>query len=437
MTSGPAGISRDDRLLTPSGGSSSDDRSPGARDRDRILYSLAFRRLASVTQVVAPVEGYLFHNRLTHSLEVAQIGRRLAERFTRLIPASRPHIDPDVVECACLAHDLGHPPFGHAGEGALDKIATDEYKLVDGFEGNAQSFRIVTHLAELNVYCQRGLNLSRASLNAMLKYPWLSSHPSANRPGTHKRKFGAYTTESSQFEWARALGPNGDLQGIEAQVMDLADDIAYSVHDIDDFHRAGLLPLDYLMVDSDPLQQLIEDWQKHDGVAVDKTDIPKLRNLVSLIRNGIRYEGTRSQRAGLRTFTSSQIGRFIGGVTLKPDSQTGWTLEIDPALRLEIDFLKRLVWVYVITNRALANVQAGHRRVIRELVTYFVDAINCQKLDLLPPLFQEDAESLSNGNERSRLAIDIVAGLADDQATRLMRQISGFDFGSFRDGADA
>ncbi len=145
-------------------------RSRFQRDRDRVLYSSALRRLAEVTQVVSPESGYVFHNRLTHTLQVAQVGRRLAERLLRLYPKEIQlcsGIDPDVVEAACLAHDLGHPAFGHLAEKILNKEAED----AGGFEGNAQSFRIVTELA-FRSKSYGGLDLTRATLNAILKYPW-------------------------------------------------------------------------------------------------------------------------------------------------------------------------------------------------------------------------------------------------------------------------
>ena len=155
-----------------------DQRDPGQRDRDRILYTSAFRRLAGITQVAAPSEPYAVHNRLTHSLEVAQIGRRLAERLLAEAEALRldvSNLNPDVVEAAALAHDLGHPPFGHIAEDELDhlvRVASSGNDDLEGFGGNAQSFRIVTYLA---VRHERfpGLNLTAATLDAILKYPWL------------------------------------------------------------------------------------------------------------------------------------------------------------------------------------------------------------------------------------------------------------------------
>ncbi|MGB9286651.1 MAG: dNTP triphosphohydrolase, partial [Candidatus Sulfotelmatobacter sp.] len=135
---------RSERLHDKNPRTDGDDRTPAQRDRDRILYSSSFRRLAEVTQVVSASSGYVFHNRLTHSLQVAQVGRRLAEKLCKKYPAlTTDLICPDVVEAACLAHDLGHPPFGHVAEHRLNELA----KAYGGFEGNAQSFRIVSSLA--------------------------------------------------------------------------------------------------------------------------------------------------------------------------------------------------------------------------------------------------------------------------------------------------
>jgi dGTPase len=416
-----------------------DQRTPGQKDRDRILYSLAFRRLANVTQVVGPLEGYVFHNRLTHTLEAAQIAGRLAENFRRITPECQPHIDADVVACAAMAHDLGHPPFGHAGEDELNLLATEKYGLEDGFEGNAQSFRIVTRLAELNLTCQCGLDLTRASLNAILKYPKIASAvPKKPQP----RKFGAYDSDRKLFEWTRFRGPGGDRQSVEAQIMDLADDIAYSVHDVDDFYRAGLLPIDQFAGAQTAFLDFLEMWTAEGGPDLGPAEIRQLTNLLELIRLDLPYRGTRSERAGLRSFTSGQIGRFVGAVTLAPDPVTTWRVDISPVRRLEIDFLKRLVWVFVIANSRLATVQAGQRRVVRDLVEFYVDAIKRTKLDALPPLFREDAEVVTliegaDSKEAVRLAIDMVATLADEQATRLARRITGLDVGSIHEHLDS
>ena len=236
---------RHDKKPNPLG----DDRAAAQRDRDRILYSSSFRRLAEVTQVVSADSGYVFHNRLTHSLQVAQVGRRLAEKLTKRFPQSKDFIDPDVVEAACMAHDLGHPPFGHAAEKTLNALT----ESIGGFEGNAQSFRIVTRLASRSPGYP-GLDLTRATLAATLKYPWLRGANPKNR-----KKWGAYPSEREDFDFAARLLPRPNQPTIEARLMDWADDITYSVHDLEDFFRAGRIPLHLLGRADSPEQQAFFD----------------------------------------------------------------------------------------------------------------------------------------------------------------------------------
>jgi dGTPase len=238
---------RTDRCYIDETLSGEDQRTPFQRDRDRILYSSAFHRLAGITQIVRAGEFDIFHTRQQHTYKVAQVGRRLAEHRIREQPdeAALHGLDPEVVEASCLAHDLGHPPFGHAAEAELDRIVRDpsvvgcsaDDAAHDGYEGNAQTFRILTKLAVRYSKDSPGLDLTRATLAATLKYPWLRDLENKQK----KSKWSAYTSEQQVFDWAREHCI-GDFKTAEAELMDWADDIAYSVHDLEDFHRVGIIP---------------------------------------------------------------------------------------------------------------------------------------------------------------------------------------------------
>lgn len=416
-----------------------------ARDRDRILHSSALRRLAAVTQVVDPSEGHIFHNRLTHTLKVAQIGRRLAEKLLQEQPAFVElvgGIDPEVVEAAALAHDLGHPPFGHVAEKKLDELLTSGAageasrvpQVPDGYEGNAQSLRIVTKLA-VRSDDHAGLNLTRATLNALLKYPWFRG-PS----GAHRKKWGAYHhTEEHELRFARAHEADGP-RSAEAELMDWADDVTYAVHDLEDFYRAGLVPLDRLAVYADERRRWVEAvYQRRadDPLPISQERFAEIVDRVfDTLWTREPYRGTRAHRAALRQTTSSLINHYVGAISLADPSTEpeGRRVKIDPEAVDDIRMLKELTWHFVIENPALASQQHGKERVIAELFEIYWDASSIKRWrSILPTRCREDLADGLPDELRARLVADVISSLSDQEALAVHGRLTGTKAGSLLD----
>ena len=441
-------IGRDDRLHQND--RAADQRTPGQRDRDRILHSSAFRRIGGVTQVAAANERHVFHNRLTHTLKVAQIARRLAEYAVSDQPdlvTSLGGIDPDVVESAALAHDLGHPPFGHIAERLLDELVKKSGNL-DGFEGNPQSFRIVTKLA-LRHSGFTGLNLTRATLNAILKYPWFR----ITDGGERERKWGAYRSEESEFRWARELS-DSEFKSPEAELMDWADDIAYSVHDVEDFYRGGLIPLDRLLTDQDEpirfLEKVFNRWER-EGRSADLQDKDELTQIFKAMIGSMRiytplfepYSGTRVQRAALRSLTAELIKLYVTDTfkLREPDSNNGRCIEIMREYEMSVKILKELTWEYVINNPALATQQYGQRNLISDLFRIFQDAASKSDFSVFPPMFSEHLQDtlpkMARDDDRkreiARSVADYISGMTERQAIEIHQRLTGVALGSLLD----
>ena len=325
-------------------GGEGDQRDEFQRDRDRILYSTAFRRLEGVTQIVRAGESDIFHDRFVHSVKVSQVGRRLAEYCMQKQPefAKRHGLDADVVEAACLAHDLGHPPFGHIGEETLNRILTRKDKGggcldSEGFEGNAQSFRIVTKLTVRFSWCD-GLNLTRATLGALLKYPWARDISKNEKNSIKSIKWGYYISEKEDFDFCRE-NLIQDAKTVEAELMDWADDISYSVHDLEDFHRCNQIPWVRIFGDR-PLdrERLIENanqnWLDAPNNSLQRIHdaYQRLSKLFTLwVEMYNTYEGTREQRLAIRTLTSTLIGRYIKGTELADKMRHGNGIILKPS----------------------------------------------------------------------------------------------------------
>jgi dGTPase len=420
-----------------------DNRQSFQVDRDRILYSSAFRRLAQITQVLTAQEGHVFHNRLTHSLKVAQVARRLAERLVAEQPKIAEAIggvDPDVVEAAALAHDLGHPPFGHTAEEELDACAR-KAGLADGFEGNAQSFRILTRLAihRLDYY---GLNLTRATLNAVLKYPWRRSPDSSNK---RHRKYCIYDLDFEAFSFVRET--SDDRQSIEASIMDFADDITYSVHDLEDFYLAGLIPLELLATDWDELERFITEWLRvspNNRVAkVVQSNPHRFQNFLNATYNlkGQYPPGSFEQKAQIKRISSQLIQNYVQSVQLTTKYGDRGYLKYNRNREEELKFLQRIVWSYVISNPRLATQRYGQKRIIKTLFEIYLQAISDRDLSFIPARFVREfleieansGKSPELNREQTRMAVDIVAGLSEAEAVIQYRRLTGISQGLFLD----
>jgi dGTPase len=327
--------------------------------------------LAEVTQVRAFDGELLVHNRLTHSLKVGQLARRIAEGLLQS-PASdfEQHLDPDVAEAAGLAHDLGHPPFGHIAEQELDHLVKCALgSSEEGYEGNAQSFRILVSLTVSDtaptedVGGEPGVNWTRASLNGVLKYPWLYGGNPRKRS-----KWGAYSTEREQFNWART-GFAENRRSIEAEIMDWADDITYAIHDLADFYCAGLIPL-HLLNDDTRTRERDAFFQRTcdrvPEIAAERTKYEEaFSQALKICPLDGAYVGSQRQSRDLWGFCSELIGRYDRAICLTRDRECGWKIEIDKTAAVQTTILKQLTWDYVIQRSDLATLQHGQRRMIR------------------------------------------------------------------------
>lgn len=387
-------------------------RSDFERDRARVIHSSGLRKLAAKTQVLSPTAGIDFaRNRLTHSLEVAQIGRELAASLG---------LDRDVVDAACLTHDLGHPPFGHNGERALATWAED----AGGFEGNAQTLRILTRLEAKRFDSNGesvGLNLTRATLDASCKYPWNLDEA---KPGS--AKFGYYEDDRPVFEWMRNGAPER-VQCAEAQAMDLSDDIAYSVHDFED-----AIVSDYI----DPLiltsrsghESLIADVAAWAGGQHSPDELAAAYDRIAQTPTWLTsWDGSRKDQAQLKNFTSDMIGRFArAAITATKESagseqlvRYGAGLIVPDEIDTEIAVLKGIVAAFVMSS---GRRQPTYRRQ-RELLTELLETLWAAGDEHLEPAFQADFSAAQDDAARKRVVVDQVASLTDQSAIAWHRRL--------------
>lgn len=348
---------------------------------------------------------------------------------------ARGGVDPEVVEAAGFAHDLGHPPFGHVTEKELNKRC-QVAGLFAGYEGNAQSFRILTKLAVRSTNFP-GLNLSRATLNAVLKYPWMYS-----TTGNRSKKWGAYPEEEEDFMFAREGLDEGEPT-LEAELMNYADDVAYSIHDAEDFYRAGLIPMEILVSGSAEIDRVIDRIVKRStisqsGPQYSQSELQLAWDSAAPFAIESHYTGTSAQRAALREWTSQMIQRYVQAVNFDHQNR----LRVHNKIKHEIDVLKGLTWEYVIESPMLATQQMGHRKVINGLFDAYLDASR-DHISALPPRFRDYGQrtplndqiyrSLSDDQRRVRMVADVISSMTDVEALRMYRRLHGFLPGSLSD----
>ena len=384
-------------------------RSDFERDRARILHSAALRRLAAKTQVVSPGDHDFIRNRLTHSLEVAQVGRE----FGRSLGC-----DPDVVDAACLSHDLGHPPFGHNGEKALNEAAKD----FGGFEGNAQTLRLLSRLEPKKMTDDdkpAGLNLTRATLDAATKYPWRKADAPLNANGKPSRKFGVYDDDAAVFEWFRKDIGTRRLS-MEAQVMDLADDISYCVHDVEDGIVSGMFQLGWLK-NPEQRQRAIETTRQWylpdtDPDVVDAA-LSRLEATPTWVTSA---DGARHAHAALKDMTSQLIGRFSTAAFEatrdaygnEPLTRHNADVIVPEDTALEIATMKGIAAHFVMSSERRQPLYEAQREVLLELV----ELLTMTEDHYLEPMYAQDWQSAPDDATRQRAVIDQVASLTDNSA---------------------
>lgn len=418
---------------------SNEDRDEYEKDYARLIQSPAFRRLQGKSQVFGAGSGDYYRTRLTHSLEVSQIAREVARRLGKSYSwiAKREHpglmLDPEVVECAALAHDLGHPPFGHKGEEVLNLLLTKECGL--SYEGNAQNFRILMFL-EKRAGSESGLDLTAAVLLATNKYPF-----SLDDPGRLK---GVYSMEWEGIRYLRQMWgmPEGEAT-LEAQLMDLCDDIAYSTHDIEDGIRAGKIQMNrHLFEDDWLIEHVIAEIVDDPGNGVMSWEQVDMKKMVKQVLSQyvqqwetIYIECNREPSRTRREMKARWVRRFANQVGIIDDPATGWKRvtfvregEKDLELLRTMEILKKLAWVTLIKD---FRVQRLHKR-SEIMIKRLWDSFKIEETGrlIMPPDWLESYQQQKGKWSWERMVADYISGMTDAYAEKVYAEFFASRSGS-------
>jgi dGTPase len=399
-----------------------DYRTPYEQDRDRIIHTSAFRRLQAKTQVFLSGEYDFYRTRLTHSLEVAQIGRSICSNIQRNSPhfSADYHIDPHLVEAICLSHDLGHPPFGHAGERTLNQLMRN----FGGFEGNAQTLRMLTETVYSERGERKGMSPTRAFLDGVLKYKTLFSE--LDNPVNHyiydeQRKYLDFVFDRFNIMAEFPAGkPRNNFRSIECQIMDWSDDVAYSLNDVVDGIHSGFIT-----------KEKIERWAGTQQISTE------LQSTLDALFEAMK-EGYAER------FMSAKIGKYIRACSITETSngmsnktnRYKYLLKIDPAAQNESKMFKRLSLDLVFLSPQLNQVEKKGDFMLRRIFESFKENyINKEKFEmhLLPASFEQSILASPDAANRVRLICDYIAGMTDGFANRTYKRLFDPDFGSLAD----
>lgn len=391
--------------------STADYRSEFERDRARIIHSAAFRRLQGKTQVFGVYEGDFFRTRLTHSLEVSQIAKGIALALGA---------DTDLVEAICLAHDLGHPPFGHTGEQVLHELMRDH----GGFEGNAQTFRILTRLERKHSNYE-GLNLTYQTLDGVLKYKTCIDKATiaASPEGPVK---GFYACDHDLISTVTNATGTGAERSFECQIMDVADDIAYSVHDLEDSLKAGLISISEFR--QRPHRRVVREVNAKLSPLKLTVSEEQIQQELTIIANRLEALEKTGDRAARKMLTRDLIHEFASVVAIQPTER----IDAEPSTRIRIEVLKAFESHKVIHNPRVTTLGHKGKEVLRRL--FAVLDQGKESIGLFPEDHGEDYErALLDGNatSRKRVICDFLAGMTDSYAMRFYSRLFVPGEGSF------